>query len=46
MRTNNDRLAQGAAPVPVSIWGTHGIGKTELVEQIAQQRLHAPTQGQ
>jgi len=33
----NERVtAQGAWPTPVCIWGSHGIGKTMLVEQLAK----------
>lgn len=36
LTTNLSRCSTGATPVPVCIWGTHGIGKTALVEQIAE----------
>lgn len=36
VQTNIVRAGQGGMPVPVCIWGTHGIGKTALVEEIAR----------
>jgi|TARA_B100001971_G_scaffold214872_1_gene255080 MoxR-like ATPase len=35
---NNDLSKQGKRPTPVCIWGTHGLGKTELVHDFATSR--------
>ena len=35
MSANQSRQKDGEVSVPVCIWGTHGIGKTELVERFA-----------
>ena len=37
--STNDRLAQsGKRPTPICIWGTHGIGKTEMVIGLAREK--------
>jgi hypothetical protein len=36
LRSNAAAEAEGRRKTPVCIWGRHGIGKTEIVEQIAQ----------
>lgn len=36
--TNAARAARGAQPVPVCVWGLHGIGKTAVVRQVAAER--------
>ncbi|MEM0998404.1 MAG: AAA family ATPase [Bacteroidota bacterium] len=35
---NEAAEGQGRPKTPVCIWGAHGIGKTQLVEQVAQER--------
>ncbi len=35
---NNRHLREGKMPSPVCIWGAHGVGKTQLVEQFARDR--------
>ncbi|MCP4521491.1 MAG: AAA domain-containing protein [Cytophagales bacterium] len=35
-KTNEEAEAEGRRKTPVCIWGTHGIGKTHNVEQIAK----------
>lgn len=34
---NHKKTAAGESPVPICIWGTHGIGKTAVVEAIAKE---------
>ena len=36
--TNEQAEAQGRKKSPICIWGKHGIGKTQLVEAIAEQK--------
>lgn len=36
--TNERAEAAGQPKTPVCIWGSHGIGKTQLVEQVAKKR--------
>ena len=37
--TRNDRVEEaGRRGVPLCIWGSHGLGKTELVKQYAADR--------
>ena len=34
---NHKKTVAGESPVPICIWGTHGIGKTAVVEAIAKE---------
>lgn len=36
--TNGLAEERGGRPTPICIWGTHGIGKTMIVEQMARER--------
>lgn len=38
MAVNQSTQKDGGLPIPICIWGTHGIGKTALVEQLAAER--------
>jgi hypothetical protein len=37
LTSNETAEAKGLKKTPICIWGTHGIGKTELVHQVAQE---------
>lgn len=43
LAANLDAEAHGRQKTPICIWGTHGIGKTQIVEQIARERGYAFT---
>lgn len=36
VQTNIQAETKGAKKTPICIWGTHGIGKTEMVQQVAE----------
>ncbi len=38
IQSNENAEAQGEKKTPVCIWGRHGIGKTEIVENIAREK--------
>lgn len=39
--TGERDLAARRAPTPACVWGTHGIGKTSIIEQLAAERGYA-----
>jgi len=35
---NTRRIERGGHPIPICVWGAHGIGKTAIVREVAEQR--------
>ncbi|MEN7548578.1 AAA family ATPase [Rapidithrix thailandica] len=41
LQTNATAEVQGRKKTPICIWGTHGIGKTDIVQQVAEENGYA-----